>query len=118
MPHVGWANAVPDPQATVDFEIGGTTLAFSGAGYHDNVRAIDLNSRPLSHTQPFPESNNVVKSSRRRRCNELGEGVRSLIPNNIDGGDPASALQRFTAMVIMALTRDDELSVLECLVTE
>lgn len=38
MPHIGWANAVPDAKAKVDFEIGGVALAFTGPGYHDKVR--------------------------------------------------------------------------------
>lgn len=37
MPGIGWANAVPDAKATVDFEVGGKKLAFSGTGYHDKV---------------------------------------------------------------------------------
>lgn len=35
MPHVGWANAVPDSLATVNFTINGTALSFTGPGYHD-----------------------------------------------------------------------------------
>jgi len=35
MPGVGWANAVPDAKATVNFNVNGTKLAFSGTGYHD-----------------------------------------------------------------------------------
>ena len=38
MPYIGWVNTVPGARATVDFEIAGTKLAFSGAGYHDKVR--------------------------------------------------------------------------------
>ena len=34
-PHLGWANAVPDAQATVDFSIEGTAISFTGPGYHD-----------------------------------------------------------------------------------
>ncbi|KAJ6552970.1 hypothetical protein B0H19DRAFT_842716, partial [Mycena capillaripes] len=32
---IGWANVLPDAAATVDLVIGGTRLAFEGAGYHD-----------------------------------------------------------------------------------
>lgn len=35
MPHVGWANAVPDANAVVDVTIGDERLAFTGYGYHD-----------------------------------------------------------------------------------
>jgi hypothetical protein len=35
VPHLGWANAVPDADAEVDFEILGSRLEFVGAGYHD-----------------------------------------------------------------------------------
>ncbi|KAK5132436.1 hypothetical protein LTR08_009047 [Meristemomyces frigidus] len=35
MPHIGWANAVPDAVAHVHFHINGTELAFTGPGYHD-----------------------------------------------------------------------------------
>jgi hypothetical protein len=38
LPHVGWVNTIPDARATVDIEINGTTLSFSGTGYHDKVR--------------------------------------------------------------------------------
>lgn len=38
MPNIGWVSAVPDGRATVKFDIAGTTLAFSGVGYHDKVR--------------------------------------------------------------------------------
>ncbi|KAJ7225045.1 hypothetical protein C8J57DRAFT_1440143 [Mycena rebaudengoi] len=34
-PNIGWANALPDAAATVDLTVGGTRLAFKGAGYHD-----------------------------------------------------------------------------------
>ncbi|KAE9365283.1 hypothetical protein N431DRAFT_387394 [Stipitochalara longipes BDJ] len=34
-PEIGWANAVPDAVADVDFTLGGTKLAFEGVGYHD-----------------------------------------------------------------------------------
>ncbi|KAF5364721.1 hypothetical protein D9757_012491 [Collybiopsis confluens] len=35
MPSVGWANAVPDSQATVQLEINGQNITFTGSGYHD-----------------------------------------------------------------------------------
>ncbi|KIK64196.1 hypothetical protein GYMLUDRAFT_40485 [Collybiopsis luxurians FD-317 M1] len=35
MPSVGWANAVPDSQATVQLEINGQNITFTGFGYHD-----------------------------------------------------------------------------------
>lgn len=38
LPHVGWVNTVPDARATVDIEVNGTALSFSGTGYHDKVR--------------------------------------------------------------------------------
>ncbi|KAJ7233656.1 hypothetical protein C8J57DRAFT_1576175 [Mycena rebaudengoi] len=34
-PHIGWANSVPDSAGDVLLAIGGTKLAFKGAGYHD-----------------------------------------------------------------------------------
>ncbi|MCJ1473861.1 hypothetical protein MMC13_002514 [Lambiella insularis] len=35
MPGVGWANAVPDAAATVELDVNGTSVNFSGVGYHD-----------------------------------------------------------------------------------
>ena len=35
LPHVGWANIVPDAVGTVNFTVNGSALAFSGVGYHD-----------------------------------------------------------------------------------
>ncbi|KAJ3796366.1 hypothetical protein GGU11DRAFT_809821 [Lentinula aff. detonsa] len=35
MPNVGWANAIPDSQATVQLEINGQNISFTGSGYHD-----------------------------------------------------------------------------------
>ncbi|KAF5385702.1 hypothetical protein D9757_003548 [Collybiopsis confluens] len=35
LPHVGWANAIPDAHAIVELEINGTRVSFSGVGYHD-----------------------------------------------------------------------------------
>ena len=37
VPHLGWANAVPDAFADVDFIIQGSPLSFTGVGYHDKV---------------------------------------------------------------------------------
>ena len=37
MPGIGWASAVPDAKAMIDFEIGDTKLQFEGVGYHDKV---------------------------------------------------------------------------------
>ncbi|KAI9046947.1 hypothetical protein LZ554_009022 [Drepanopeziza brunnea f. sp. 'monogermtubi'] len=34
-PHIGWSNAIPDAEGTVDFTIFGSRLKFSGAAYHD-----------------------------------------------------------------------------------
>ncbi len=34
-PEIGWANAVPDGDADVDFTIVGMKVAFKGVGYHD-----------------------------------------------------------------------------------
>ena len=44
MPGVGWANAVPDANAIVDFEVAGKKLAFSGVGYHDKVKRSSIMS--------------------------------------------------------------------------
>ncbi|KAK5113916.1 hypothetical protein LTR85_010449 [Meristemomyces frigidus] len=35
MPHIGWANAVPDALAQVNFDFNGTAPSFTGPGYHD-----------------------------------------------------------------------------------
>ena len=35
LPHIGWANAVPDSNAEVNMYINGTALSFNGYGYHD-----------------------------------------------------------------------------------
>ncbi|KIK69531.1 hypothetical protein GYMLUDRAFT_33904 [Collybiopsis luxurians FD-317 M1] len=35
VPHVGWANAIPDAHAVVELKVNGTHVAFSGSGYHD-----------------------------------------------------------------------------------
>lgn len=37
-PEIGWANAMPDANATVNMVIQGRTLNFTGVGYHDKVR--------------------------------------------------------------------------------
>lgn len=44
LPHVGWINAVPDARATVDIEVNGTAVNFSGTGYHDKVRGVTLHA--------------------------------------------------------------------------
>jgi hypothetical protein len=36
-PEIGWANAVPDGIADVDFTLSGTKVAWKGVGYHDKV---------------------------------------------------------------------------------
>jgi hypothetical protein len=36
-PEIGWANAVPDGIADVDFTLAGTKVAWKGVGYHDKV---------------------------------------------------------------------------------
>lgn len=36
-PNIGWSNAVPDAEGIVDFEINGSSLAFTGLAYHDKV---------------------------------------------------------------------------------
>ena len=35
MPGIGWTNAVPDATAQVEFDVNGTTVKFTGMGYHD-----------------------------------------------------------------------------------
>jgi hypothetical protein len=47
LPHVGWANAIPGANATVDFNIHESSLKFSGPGYHDKVSDPDHQIRPL-----------------------------------------------------------------------
>jgi len=37
LPHIGWENAVPDVEATVELDVQGTRLAFTGYGYHDRA---------------------------------------------------------------------------------
>lgn len=37
-PVLGWVVPVPDANATVDLDIGGSLLKFAGVGYHDQVR--------------------------------------------------------------------------------
>ncbi|KAJ6535116.1 hypothetical protein B0H19DRAFT_1271765 [Mycena capillaripes] len=55
-PHIGWANAVPDAASTVGLVVGGTPLAFSGAGYHDKVRKI-LSRHQIPSSIPPPHLN-------------------------------------------------------------
>lgn len=35
--NIGWANAVPDSEASVDIKIGDYHVKFDGYGYHDKV---------------------------------------------------------------------------------
>lgn len=35
--NIGWANAVPDSEASVDIRIGDYHIKFAGYGYHDKV---------------------------------------------------------------------------------
>lgn len=37
MPHVGWANAIPDSNGRASFVINGHKWRFKGYGYHDKV---------------------------------------------------------------------------------
>lgn len=37
-PNIGWANAIPDAIGIVDVTINGSSLAFTGVGYHDKVK--------------------------------------------------------------------------------
>jgi hypothetical protein len=47
-PVIGWANAIPDSIATVDFDLGGAgKLKFLGSGYHDKVIQNGLSSPML-----------------------------------------------------------------------
>ncbi|EFQ97093.1 hypothetical protein MGYG_00136 [Nannizzia gypsea CBS 118893] len=39
-PHVGWANAIPDGNASVDMAIAGSSLRFHGTAYHDKVSVL------------------------------------------------------------------------------
>lgn len=44
MPGVGWANAVPDAAANVDFDVNGTAVKFAGVGYHDSKSPLSPHS--------------------------------------------------------------------------
>jgi hypothetical protein len=44
-PKFGFANAVPDGNAKVDLVLNGSSLSFTGIGYHDHVRNM------ISHVQ-------------------------------------------------------------------
>jgi len=35
-PHLGWANAIPDATAAVNFILDGTPIVYTGVGYHDS----------------------------------------------------------------------------------
>ncbi|KAI1478990.1 hypothetical protein F4774DRAFT_426171 [Daldinia eschscholtzii] len=48
-PRLGWANAVPDADATVDLVIGGEHIQFTGNGYHDKNWA----DRPFTELLDF-----------------------------------------------------------------
>lgn len=37
LPHIGWANAIPDAVTRVDLTVGGTQVRFTGVGYHDST---------------------------------------------------------------------------------
>ncbi|KAJ7732685.1 hypothetical protein B0H16DRAFT_1770072 [Mycena metata] len=34
-PEIGWSNAIPDAMSSVELTVNGTSLSFTGAGYHD-----------------------------------------------------------------------------------
>ncbi|MCJ1420335.1 hypothetical protein MMC32_006692 [Xylographa parallela] len=40
LPGIGWTNAVPDATAEVEFDVNGTTVKFTGIGYHDQSWAV------------------------------------------------------------------------------
>jgi hypothetical protein len=46
-PHIGWANAIPDANATIDFVVRGRPLKFTGYGYHDKVTKAPHHSSSL-----------------------------------------------------------------------
>jgi hypothetical protein len=48
--NVGWANAVPDADATVEFNINGSLLQFTGLGYHDQNWGLSPFIDDVSHT--------------------------------------------------------------------
>ena len=56
LPGVGWANAIPDAETTVNVTIFGSELSFVGTGYHDKVR------KPLSPLQPTQIPNNQLQN--------------------------------------------------------
>lgn len=65
-PEIGWANAVPDAVADVDFTLGGTKVAFKGVGYHDKVNTpSDFTS---CNTDPRSE---LERSTVHQQCREL-----------------------------------------------
>ncbi|KAH7029834.1 uncharacterized protein B0I36DRAFT_245904 [Microdochium trichocladiopsis] len=41
VPGIGWANSIPDGDVTVDVEVNGTPLTFTGIGYHDKNWAVN-----------------------------------------------------------------------------
>ena len=44
----GWANSVPDAVASVNVTVNGSVLAFTGSGYHDQVRSSSSSSSSSS----------------------------------------------------------------------
>lgn len=54
-PNIGWANALPDANATADFRIGDKSIKFSGPGYHDKVNK-HTPFRPSQHPSRYPTS--------------------------------------------------------------
>ncbi|KAI9729151.1 MAG: hypothetical protein M1834_007058 [Cirrosporium novae-zelandiae] len=46
MPHIGWANSIPDSIGKVDFNVNGTDVNFTGVGYHDKNWA----DKPMNDT--------------------------------------------------------------------
>lgn len=48
--NVGWANAVPDANATVDFNVSGSPLQFTGLGYHDQNWGLSPFTNDVNHT--------------------------------------------------------------------
>jgi hypothetical protein len=48
--NVGWSNAVPDADATVDFDVDGSRLQFKGLGYHDKNWGLTPFANDVKHT--------------------------------------------------------------------
>lgn len=47
---MGWSNAVPDSDATVEFTIDGSPLLFKGFGYHDKNWGLSPFANDVKHT--------------------------------------------------------------------